>query len=1008
MMQTAALLLLLLLILPSATTADSTTSTQQHTHHHRQTAEPVVVACSTDADCHTAVSSLSVCLSSTGSCSQPHQNTLEQGCLRAKVPGWNQLRTCNSDDVLPEAAEMGLCQPASPQLDYLEIRIKCQDWESVIFGSWILQIILSEILQVPTTLETGTATSVMQLYDTADRFEFGTTSNNLQAFRNAHELAQGDCRKLQQPQNESTYLNCAHVIPEVWTAKSEQVNEYIRQDILDPPLSLGALGIEGWYIPKYTAETDPTLTSWIGMQGPHNRHKLASMFPRPTKWQDYCNNHSPTNCTAPDGVARRPPANDREASRLYAGDDFVGFFRNTTHNNCIDRPHNCTGHIGDFPCGWGGSLEAQCYHLDIGLESNGDEPYSGGYTYSQLGQMWRAANATRNHVAMMWAIPDPIYEEFQGTDYEFVKVTLPAATQTCQENRINAEHRCVPDHALRVGPLEGVCDETARPLHKLMLKEMFELTQGAGVPKARHSPAHSVVSQFSLTELQINEMFKYWQTVDSSSWTPREAICQWAVDNLDHLTQYIPRTYPRTVETSSNQALFISTIILGTLATLMVVATTFFVYTNRSRRVFRYAQIEFLYLLLAGAAAVGVGAILTGLQQHSTNVTCVSQIWLLGLGYTLTLVPLLVKVAAINRLMQAAQHMRRVELTRTTLREGVALIALLVAAYLLLWTIVDAPHPEADFELTDEVMKGGADDSSLLQIDSQVVQVRYYCTSDSDFWQYVAVSWNLVLIICATALAFQSRSVKSDFNEARELSRLIYSHFIFVLLRLMSFFFDPWVGNPMQSIIYSLDTITMLLVYFSPKFLAGDVDGRSNHTSALSSQRIDGSRVRVSGLSGNTLNQVSHYDTSSHHETSSHFFMERIREEEEGYNTNSSKDESGHPNSVVTKDTTKEEEEEARGGEYRTAEPPSSSSERTTVDDGGIVDVLNDEKLDREQSPRHVADLPSTPSEAPGTPPNRNLGVGSIVDNATMSPQATTQTQIGKTGEDGVPPDEGS
>lgn len=652
------------------------------------------------------------------------------------------------------------------------------------------------------------ADAVMQFYDKEDRFDFGTTSNNLQAFRNAVELADGDCRKLEQTGEE--YLNCAHVIPEVWTARSEQVQQYIREGILDAPLGLGALGIEGWYIPKFTAEQHPDLTSWVGMQA--NRQLLAETFLRPTKWKDYCDQISPTNCLEDDGVATRPPADENEESRLYKDGAYIGHFRKTAENDCELNPTNCTGHIGDFPCGWGGALEATCHHLDIGLESNGDEPNSGGWTYGQLGQMWRAANATRNHVAMMWVVPDPLYEEFMGTEYEFVKVTLPAATQTCVKNKINPENRCSDDPALRLGDALGVCDETARPLYKLLLADLYDLTQGPSIPEALHSPAYSVVSSFSLTELQINDMFRYWQIWGS----PREAICQWTVDNFEDLQQFIPRSYPRMLQETHSDVLLYVTCTLGGIAFLFVVATMVLVYFNKQRRAFRYAQIEFLYLLLVGSILVAIGGILHGLQVPS-DATCIAQSWLIGLGYTFELVPLLVKVAAINRLMQAAQRMRRVELKRSTLYGGVVLISLLVTIFLICWTTLDPPQKRAEYELSDQT----ADD----QFETTIIDIQYFCQSSSPFWEYVALTWNAVLILCATALAFQSRSVKQHFNESRVLSRMIYSHFVFVLLRVMAFFFEPSVANPMLSIIFSLDTMFMILIYFAPKFLSDDRTG---------------------------------------------------------------------------------------------------------------------------------------------------------------------------------------
>jgi len=79
--------------------------------------------------------------------------------------------------------------------------------------------------------------------------------------------------------------------------------------------------------------------------------------------------------------------------------------------------------------------------------------------------------------------------------------------------------------------------------------------------------------------------------------------------------------------------------------------------------------------------------------------------------------------------------------------------------------------------------------------------------------------------------------VKQDFNESQVLSKLIYSHFLFVMLRAMSFFFPPEVADPMLSIIFSLDTILVVLIYFLPKFLANDEAGVMSRAS-----------TRISGL----------------------------------------------------------------------------------------------------------------------------------------------------------------
>jgi hypothetical protein len=75
------------------------------------------------------------------------------GCLKQLKSNWTKKRVCSSDDP-PEFAEMGYCEHEET-FNYTEIRISSQNWESAFFQTWILQVILSEILGVPTTVETG-------------------------------------------------------------------------------------------------------------------------------------------------------------------------------------------------------------------------------------------------------------------------------------------------------------------------------------------------------------------------------------------------------------------------------------------------------------------------------------------------------------------------------------------------------------------------------------------------------------------------------------------------------------------------------------------------------------------------------------------------------------------------------------------------------------------------------------------------------------------------------------
>ena len=96
--------------------------------HGQEEAVNDSISCTTDEDCVTSSlfsSLLSICHPIDKVCTTPHVNPLEKGCFHGKLPNWNKIRVCNSDDP-PHASQLGICRDISSNLDYLEIRIKCQ------------------------------------------------------------------------------------------------------------------------------------------------------------------------------------------------------------------------------------------------------------------------------------------------------------------------------------------------------------------------------------------------------------------------------------------------------------------------------------------------------------------------------------------------------------------------------------------------------------------------------------------------------------------------------------------------------------------------------------------------------------------------------------------------------------------------------------------------------------------------------------------------------------------
>ena len=201
------------------------------------------VSCAGDGDhaiCVELQGEGSTCNTELGQCTNPY----EQGCLYQRKPGWNRKRVCNSDDA-PEDVGI-LCEESQFQDSYMEVRITSGGWESSFFNAWLLQILLSEMLGVPTTLEPGTYPTRINFYDTDGAVEYGR-NKNIDSFANAFKYT--DCRLRtydgnDDTTNEDNYEPCSNLVPEFWSAQGSWAAASIADGSMEIPEALGVLAQE--------------------------------------------------------------------------------------------------------------------------------------------------------------------------------------------------------------------------------------------------------------------------------------------------------------------------------------------------------------------------------------------------------------------------------------------------------------------------------------------------------------------------------------------------------------------------------------------------------------------------------------------------------------------------------------------------------------------------------------------------------------------------------------------
>lgn len=216
------------------------------------------VACETDDICIEKLRLGSQCVG--GYCTNPFVS----GCLRQHLgeEKYPNVRVCNSDDP-SHFEEEGLCSNEPLHyLDYMEIRIAPADWDSAIFLAWLHQIILTEVMNVPVSIESGEGRvpgASLSFYDMNNNYgdKFPVTSYSVEGLQKANQIG-GDCRETDEP--------CAHVLPEVWPG-TDPIER--SADVL----FTGQMGIEGFWMPSYTIEKDPSLGTYYGLSGEKNREK---------------------------------------------------------------------------------------------------------------------------------------------------------------------------------------------------------------------------------------------------------------------------------------------------------------------------------------------------------------------------------------------------------------------------------------------------------------------------------------------------------------------------------------------------------------------------------------------------------------------------------------------------------------------------------------------------------------------------------------------------------------
>mmetsp|Transcript_22638 Transcript_22638/g.49454 ORF Transcript_22638/g.49454 Transcript_22638/m.49454 type:complete len:890 (-) Transcript_22638:340-3009(-) len=261
----------------------------------------------------------------------------------------------------------------------------------------------------------------------------------------------------------------------------------------------------------------------------------------------------------------------------------------------------------------------------------------------------------------------------------------------------------------------------------------------------------------------------------------------------------------------------------------LAVAFCGWTYWNRRVRVVKVAQPGFLVMIASGVAILGAAMIPLGIDdENATNgqAICMSPIWLLFLGFTITFSALFAKLWRVNRLFQRSERFARSKVTSLDVLSPFIVLLTLNFAILLTWTLVDPLY----FERRNNA---GTDAWN------RVIATYGTCVGDNA-WAYVSplVFLNGSILLVANLQAYRARNIQSEFSESKYVAMAVACLLQASLIGVPILFVvkdEPQAWYLSLVFIIFIVAITTLLLIFVPKI----------HTARLHSLRSESSQNRI-------------------------------------------------------------------------------------------------------------------------------------------------------------------
>ena len=699
------------------------------------------------------------------------------------------------------------------------LKILVQNWLSAQMSAQLVQIILVEVLKIPTSLvhvieEEGKADDVVH---TKGFYEDHVGKALHTDAPKAYNL------KTVEKCNNSTNSQagvCADMMMEVWRTIDSQIATAKYSNTRKIPY--GPQGQIGLYVPRWVVDENPDLASYRGFKNGEIQRKLRNknLFPLPVSWSDYC-----TKYVGQQGVGynvtRVCPIPDKfqadYSHRYYfkdsAGDVLYGGYFASGNNSSA-------GYLSTIDyCDWGEYSKFMFKKNDLLIDYGGPGNNRNGYYLNDMYDIPQAAKENKVGFIMFWWQPEILPVDLKASDkrYEMVRIQFPPNTVVCRNDRNKAynDNLCEAEKRINSSRYDNAgCDWAADPLRKVVSERMVNNSKDLDAEIFHQlqadlkNPIYRLMQGFKVNNELLDQMFRAFLDLKKDVKVHKDigqieqmlinhAVCKIATatdvpkDAMIHIEDMwqqtlagIPSRYILPdVKLFQQRHDFLS---ICFLICQILVATTFafciamavLVWKHKDKNSIKRAQPSYTMVILSGCALIFIHVFLSLMEPNANNEVagsahCIASRFCRHVGIFATIVPLFVILNTITNIVKKSskrfnkkrgQHAAKAMLCKTVIS------LCFINAYCITWTLVDSIRSVPRFKPVQKY-------SAVLKGENEQFLVRTECRAyegNDPFFAIISTIEGLFLV-WGVFTAIRNGGVRKEFNTSKPVAFAMYN-----------------------------------------------------------------------------------------------------------------------------------------------------------------------------------------------------------------------------------------